>query len=210
MLGSFNIRSRKETNTKETINLRHVEQWQTDPPYSDKTFVYEDTTALPSRLYRESLDRNAPYQITMDESRGKHLEKEGLALLAEIQALDSRIRIEIDPDAIQRLSAKLTVVKSNYEAILQAGKQAAVQSISSNPYFEKYDVGGDSRNIIRELRSVVHEDIGDRGVNESKKLLGRTFESRWVAKEETIGLNSLDAYELIRPAMNNMEKIYKS
>jgi len=68
-----------------------------------------------------------------------------------------------------------------------------VESLSANPYFDKYDVAGDSRNIARELRSVVHEDIVDRGVNESKKLLGRAFENRWLTRDDiqARGLNTL-------------------
>jgi hypothetical protein len=56
----------------------------------------------------------------------------------------------------------------------------------------------------------VHETIEDRGVNESKKLLGRTFQNRWIPNEviQEKNLNSLQAYELLKPAMNNMSKTY--
>ena len=56
----------------------------------------------------------------------------------------------------------------------------------------------------------MHETIEDRGVNESKKLLGRTFQNRWIPNEviQEKNLNSLQAYELLKPAMNNMSKTY--
>ena len=211
-LPSFTLRSRREVNTKDSINARHVEQWQTDPALSDRLHFYEDTNALPSRLYREPLDRNAPYQIggNHDSEYVQKLQRQSLKVLADIQALDGRLRILQDPDEIQTIQRELQTAKNNYDTILKAQKQSSVDSISANPYFEKYDVGGDSRNIVRELRSVVHETIEDRGINESKKLLGRTFENRWVSNEiiQDKNLNSLQAYELLKPAMNNMQKTY--
>jgi len=180
----FTVRSRREPNANELINIRHVEQWQTDPPASDRTSVYNDTNAIPSRLYRESLDRMAPYQLTADNLQVLQLRKDRIKILEEIQNLEGQD------------SSKVEELHKLYETYLKAEKQASVESISANPYFDKYDVAGDSRNIARELRSVVHEDIVDRGVNESKKLLGRAFESRWMQEDSIIAkrLNTLGRY----------------
>jgi hypothetical protein len=174
----FTLRSRREPNANELINIRHVEQWQTDPPASD--IMYNDTSAIPSRLYRESLNRSAPYeQMTSVDDK---LTKQKIQVLADIQALQK-----------EGQSDKLQDAYATYETILKAEKEAMVESLSANPYFDKYDVAGDSRNIARELRSVVHEDIVDRGVNESKKLLGRAFENRWLTRDDiqARGLNTL-------------------
>jgi len=210
----FSIRSRKEPNAKETINIRHVEQWQTDPPSFDTSIVYNDTAAIASRLHRESLDRNAPFQLPGqgDSDLVSKINKESLQLLARIQALDSQLRIVQDAREISRVSQELQRAECEYEGLLKAKKQAYLESIGSNPYFDKYDVSSDSRNIIRELRGVVNEDVEDRGVNESKKLLGRTFETRWVPQDtiESRGMNSLEAYELMRPILNKMNVVYRN
>jgi hypothetical protein len=209
----FSIRSRKEPNAKETINIRHVEQWQTDPPYSDRASVYDDTAGIASRLHRESLDRNPPFQLPGQggSDLSSKIHRESLQLLAKIQALDSQLRIVQDAQEISRVSMELQQAKKGYEVLLKAEKQASIESIGSNPYFDKYDVSSDSRNIIRELRGVVHEDVEDRGINESKKLLGRTFETRWLPQDtiEAKGMNSLEAYELMRPSLNKMSVIYR-
>lgn len=49
----------------------------------------------------------------------------------------------------------------------------------SNPYFEKYDLPGDPRNVARELQGAVYETRDDRGAAESQKLLARNFSSRY-------------------------------
>jgi len=126
----------------------------------------------------------APYQLTADNLQVLQLRKDRIKILEEIQNLEGQD------------SSKVEELHKLYETYLKAEKQASVESISANPYFDKYDVAGDSRNIARELRSVVHEDIVDRGVNESKKLLGRAFESRWMQEDSIIAkrLNTLGRY----------------
>jgi hypothetical protein len=82
--------------------------------------------------------------------------------------------------------------------------------MAQNPYFAKYDVAGDSRNVVRELRGAVSEDIADRGIRESKKLLERNFDNRWMPQGDAQekGLNSLEAYDLMRPKFTDMSKRY--
>lgn len=164
----FILRSRKETNAKELTNIRHVEQWQTDPPAADKMSFYEDTASIPSRLYRESLDRLPSYSVKVEDNvEAKELERQRYIVLSQIQELEKKNDPK-DADILRDAYA-------TYETILKGEKMAFAESISANPYFDKYDVAGDSRNIVRELRSVIHEDIVDRGVNESKKLMERMF-----------------------------------
>jgi len=171
---NLHIRSRVEPNVRDSINIRSVEEWETDPPTYDRSYIYNDVNTIPSRLYRESLDRSAPYQVGQESLEALHLHKERIKILTEIQRLE---KMGGNQEALQ--SAHLI-----YETLLKAEKQASTESISANPYFDKYDVAGDSRNIVRELRSVVHEDISDRGVSESKKLLGRAFENRFLGKDD--------------------------
>jgi hypothetical protein len=95
-----------------------------------------------------------------------------------------------------------------FRAVVDAQKVDLIDSFTRNPYFDKFDVTNNSRNMARELRSVVYEDVGDRGIEESKKLLGRAFESRWIPQQKEIGVNPVEAFELLRPSITQMNKTY--
>ena len=99
--------------------------------------------------------------------------------------------------------------KELYKALVDSRRRLMMDNMNRNPYFETYDVQGDSRNIVRELQSAVKEDISDRGVEQSRRLLQRGMESRWIGpKKEEDGIDSLTAFELMRPKFNNQEKVY--
>jgi hypothetical protein len=94
---------------------------------------------------------------------------------------------------------------------LQAGKD----TFTNNPYFEGYAPEYDSRNAVRELRSAIYEDRFDKGVRESKYLLGRTFTTQWLAPEyveekNLDTLNSLEAYEQLKPQMDDIAKTFRT
>jgi hypothetical protein len=94
---------------------------------------------------------------------------------------------------------------------LQAGKDTFTQ----NPYFEGYAPEYDSRNAVRELRSAIYEDRFDKGVRESRQLLGRTFTTQWlapayVAENNLNTLNSLEAYEQLKPKMDDIAKSFRA
>ena len=66
--------------------------------------------------------------------------------------------------------------------------------LAHNAYFDRYDPISDPKNAVRELRSAVYEDKGgDRGYEESQKILRRQFENRWV-KEELIDEDEMDTF----------------
>ena len=52
-------------------------------------------------------------------------------------------------------------------------------TLTANPYFDKYDVSSDSRNIIRELRASVYEDMNTGYSIESEQLLQRNTSNHW-------------------------------
>ena len=206
----ISIRSRREQNARETTNARHVEQWLTDAPFQKGSGMTLDSQGFSSRLNRESLDRHPQYQGTAELASNSELMTQVTESIAIIQQLESRIRgMKGGPQmdaAIQQLQQQYAL----RDARIQAQKSGLADSMTQNPYFDKYDVASDSRNVARELRSVVYEDVGDRGMDESKKLLGRAFENRWIpggyAKET--GLNRLEAFELLRPSVNRMTTMY--
>jgi hypothetical protein len=82
---------------------------------------------------------------------------------------------------------------------------------AQNPYFNTYAPSYDPRNAIRELQGTVFEDVGDRGINESKKLLSRGFDNVWVPPEAIQGKNltSLRAYEDLKPRFDDPNKDYR-
>ena len=93
--------------------------------------------------------------------------------------------------------------------------KAGQDSFTANPYFDGYAPQYDSRNAVRELRSVIYEDRFDKGVRESKHLLGRTFTSQWLepnyVKDNNMDtLNSLEAYEQLKPQMDDIAKNFRS
>ena len=82
---------------------------------------------------------------------------------------------------------------------------------AQNPYFNTYAPSYDPRNAIREIRGTVFEDVGDRGIDESKKLLSRGFDNVWVPPEAIQGKNltSLRAYEDLKPRFDDPSKDYR-
>jgi hypothetical protein len=221
----FTLRSRRETGTIETANVRHVERWQTDSPavqYSRRdvsgTVWYLDMNPTPSRLYRENLLQSQPFVVPAADSeqvrRTVALNDQVNQSLSTIQSLRDKLSYATSRrDLISQSTFKglLVIPEETYKILLTRQKQIQIDTLSENPYFEKYDVASDSRNIVRELRGSVTEDVVDRGVAQSQKLLRRELESRWLPANysENQGIDSLSAYELMRPRMNHQERMYR-
>ncbi len=92
--------------------------------------------------------------------------------------------------------------------------KAGQDGFTNNPYFQGYAPQFDSRNAVRELRSVIYEDRFDKGVRESRQLLSRTFTTQWLeptyVKENNLDtLNSLKAYEDLKPKMDDISKSFR-
>ena len=147
---TMNLRSRRETATRDAANSRQFEHWQ---------------TGFPSE-YQNRPDKNAP------------------SVMQDMNPINSR---SSDP-------------KLYYQT---QGFTAGQDSFTQNSYFGDYAPAFDSRNAIRELRSAVCEDRFDRGVTESKKLLGRSFTNAWQPSE------TIKAYEDLRPQKDDIEKNYR-
>jgi len=82
--------------------------------------------------------------------------------------------------------------------------------LDTNPYFKKYDVKTDPRNVSRELRGAVFEIPDDRGLAESKRMLERQFTAAYVPEDRTMVdiETNLNARERLLPMMDDMSKIY--
>ncbi len=212
----FTLRSRREVNSFDTVNSRLVEHWQTDAPavqYSRRdvsgALFFMDMNATPSRLYREDLKQSQPFVVPAADSPEvrKTLElndKINQTLLA-IQSLQKKPKTPT-------IQSQLKQLQDLYSLYLEEQKQIQIDTLTQNPYFDKYDPAGDSRNVIRELRGAVSEDIIDRGLRQNQRLLTRELDShRWVPQglPQQKGIDQLTAFELIRPKVDDYTKIYK-
>lgn len=212
----FTLRSRREQNTFDTVNSRLVEHWQTDAPaiqYSRRDVSgvawWMDMNATPSRLYREDLKQNQPFVVPAANSPEV---KKTLELNDKInQTLFAIQELKKKPQSLT-VQTQLQQYQELYSLYLSEQKQIQVDTLSQNPYFDKYDPASDSRNVIRELRGAVSEDVVDRGLRQSQKLLTRDFDSqRWVPQgmPQHQGIDQLTAFELIRPKVDDYTKKYK-
>jgi hypothetical protein len=84
------------------------------------------------------------------------------------------------------------------------------QQLAGNPYFQKYDVVSDPRNVSRELKGAVFEVPGDRGMLESKRMLERQFTSALVPADMTQADTEtrLRARDQLMPQLDDMTKLY--
>ena len=197
---SFILRSRREVNTMDATNSRFVNYWQNDSP---QRTIFEpsvnDMNPTSSRLYRENLNRSQPYVNPIDSVERvnaiQQLNRDISECLQKIQTLQTQKQT---PAIIQQLNEQGVL----YRSLVIQLKNDKNHSLAQNPYFDKYDIATDSRNVIRELRGVVSEDIVDRGSVESQKLFEREMENRWTQPDK------ISAFELLRPKFNNMENNY--
>jgi hypothetical protein len=234
----FELRSRRELNTFDAVNTRLVNHWQTDAPQIQVArqdlsgaIFYMDMHPTPSRLYREDIRQSQPFVVPSASSASASSAKEKNTLklgdqinqrLSTIQGLKYQYQTSIKDIPYSQLlqgnigtiskniSTAITKQENEYKYLLAQQKLLQVDTLSDNPYFDKYDVASDSRNIVRELRGTVSEDIRDRGVRESQLLLRREMDSRWVPQgyAQDKGLDSLSAFELMRPKITDMNKDY--
>lgn len=83
--------------------------------------------------------------------------------------------------------------------------------LEGNAYFDQYSPRFDPRNAARELSAVIKEPKADRGVQESQRILARGFSARYVPEgfAEQNQLDSLQAFELLRPKIDDGTKAYR-
>jgi hypothetical protein len=160
----FIPRSRREENTRDTINARNIELYESDPQIQQSFFRPETAKGF------------AP--------------KRDLAFFDQA-GLATRV---IPPISIPA------------PAFDPAGPK-----MEGNPFFDQHAASYDPRNVARELRASVKEDKSDRGILESQRLLSRGFSGRYVPEghAEIEQLDSLTAFEQLRPKIDDSSKIYR-
>jgi hypothetical protein len=83
--------------------------------------------------------------------------------------------------------------------------------LGNNPYFQKFDVATDPRNVARELTSAVYEYNPPRNQETSERLLARSFDSRYVPVPENKKSfeKAVDVYSGMRPKLNDMKATFR-
>jgi hypothetical protein len=81
-----------------------------------------------------------------------------------------------------------------------------------NIFFNQYAPEYDPRNVAREIRGAVKENKVVRGEEESRRILSRGFSSRYVPEgfAEQRQLDSLQAFEQLRPKIDDLSKQYRN
>lgn len=218
------LRSRREVNTRDAVNARHVDQWNTDPPSlvnnrkaADKQAAFDEMMPISTRTYAEDLKQWYSFQTPPPRAKTRaNAEESERRIRAEytiIQQIDKNLRqLQTGSDQWNGLQIKRREAQARALEAQQEYYDAQSQALSENPYFTKYDVASDPRNVIRELRGAVVEDKVDRGIREARTLLSREFDDRWVSldEKEKKGYDSLTAYDLMRPRLNIMEMNYRA
>lgn len=83
--------------------------------------------------------------------------------------------------------------------------------LGKNPYFQKFDVASDPRNVVRELRAAVYEYNEPRDQEVSNKLLSRNFQSLYVPESQVKKSyeQAVDIYAGMRPKLNDMKATFR-
>jgi hypothetical protein len=154
----FQLRTRIENSTKDWVNAKQFEHWQTDVPNL--------TNNIPKTIH-------VPDSINVRKGYVKPLRVKDIPYM-DMSPINTR------GDARDYKQSQPYV--------------AGGPDLAYNPYFDRYDPVSDPRNAVRELRSAVYEDkLGLRGEEESRKILRRQYENRWVG-EELIDEDLMDTY----------------
>ena len=88
---------------------------------------------------------------------------------------------------------------------------AGADQLGKNPYFQKFDVASDPRNVARELQGAVYEYNLPRDQEVSHKLLARNFDSLHTPDPQVKKSyeEAIDIYAGMRPKLNDMKSKFR-
>ena len=206
----FIPRSRREESTRDIVNARNIEIRQSGPQVQQAFFRPEPTALSGTRLKpQKSVMPTQDRSIQYDEYDSKRSFAE-IPDFPEERPVNSSAMMGprntsfFDQAGIAtRNQAPISIPAPMYEP--------NAPKLEGNPFFEQYAASFDPRNVARELNSSVKEDKMDRGVIESSRILSRGFSSRYVPEgfAEKNQFDNLQAFELLRPKIDDYSKIYK-
>ena len=206
----FIPRSRREESTRDIVNARNIEIRQSGPQVQQAFFRPEPTALSGTRLKaQKSVMPTQDRSIQYNECDSKRLFAE-IPDFPEERPVNSSAMMGprntsfFDQAGIAtRNQPPISIPAPMYEP--------NAPKLEGNPFFEQYAASYDPRNVARELNSSVKEDKMDRGVIESSRILSRGFSSRYVPEgfAEKNQFDNLQAFELLRPKIDDYNKIYK-
>lgn len=89
------------------------------------------------------------------------------------------------------------------------GETVLIPGLIKNPYLQRLDPVNEGRNIPRDMRSSVYEDNKERDIEASKVLAARQFSHRFLPEQEKATVQSIKAFELLRPKIDDYSKTYR-
>lgn len=87
----------------------------------------------------------------------------------------------------------------------------ATDQLAGNPYFQKYDVTSDPRNVTRELRAAVYEYNSPREQTVNQHMMERNFQSRYTPEPlvQATYEKAVDVYAGMRPKLNDQKATFR-
>jgi len=172
------IRIRKEINAHDTINSRAWDYFHATPP---------------TQVSSSNLQRNPPAYMDTNP------------LLSRKDKTKFRLQPEYIPDPVRGATTDGMLGNAPPPGPIQL----PANKMSLNPYMQRLDPEGEgSRNIIRELRASVYEDNRDLDVDTDRSLVERQFTDRWLPPKVAVDIQSLQAYELLKPKQDDYRRSY--
>jgi hypothetical protein len=167
------IRIRKEPNAHDMINSRAWDFFHATPP---------------TQVSSSNLQRNPPAYMDMNPT------------LSRTDKTKFRLQPEYIPDPERATTTSAMLGNAPPPGPIRFPPK----KMSLNPYMQRLDPEGEgSRNIIRELRSAVYEDNRDLDVDTDRSLVERQFIDQWLPPKTAIDIQSLQAYELLKPKQDD-------
>lgn len=148
---NFQLRVRKEADTKDTANARLVETWTAQVPNQQDEYFRTD---LPDGGIVVAAKRK------------------------EAQNRDSRVPPHLQATYEDMLPQSTRIDKRDFRQARPYDPTGP--ALSLNPYFDRYDPTRDPRNMIREVQSVVYElKEPERGQSADARIRERVFANRY-------------------------------
>lgn len=227
---NFQLRVRKEGFTQDTTNSRLIESWNAAVPRQQQEFYRPDVsggilfaTANSPRTAEEArvLAAFPRGNVGLGEIRAA-LQKTGNDAGRAITDIAATLEREGRTDTSPRDSKVPRTLKATYDDMQPLNSRNDARDfrqsrpydplgpgLALNPYFDRYDPTRDPRNAVREVRSVVYElKQPDRGLEESERIRERSFANTYVVEGEA-PTRLTQAYELMRPKIDNPEVVYR-
>ena len=167
------LRIRKEPNADDAINSRAWDFFHATPP---------------TQVSSSNLQRNPPAYWDMNP----------------ITSRTDKTKFRLQPEYIPDPKRATTTADMLGNAPPPGPIYIPPAKMSLNPYMQRLDTQGEgSRNVMRELRAAVYEDNRDVDVDTDRSLVERQFTDRYLPPKTALDIQSLQAYELLKPKQDD-------